>query len=113
MPQLKQADPSDALARNRLTAPVWGGPIALEQYLERERRLDATNWARGGKRTWIWRDQSQVFASCETYQMASLWNGVPGSSIAIASVFVEPEKRSQGHATALLQGVRTAMQGET
>lgn len=99
----REATPEEIDARNRLTAPVWGNRLTLEQYLERERRLRATPFATRALRTWVLeRDDGAIVASHESYRMESDGDFGPGHSEGIASVFVEDALRGNGFAATLL-----------
>lgn len=89
--------------RNRLTAPVWGNRLSLEQYLARERRLRATEFAKTALRTWVLeRDDGAIVASHESYAMRTESALGTGHAEGIASVFVEDRLRGKGYAAQLL-----------
>jgi hypothetical protein len=52
--------------------------------------------------TWFWVKDSQVLASCETFENVSRIADTTGHSASIASVFTEPHLRGNGYASALL-----------
>lgn len=111
--RVRPASASEIEARSRLTFAVWGNGITLAQYLERERALAETAFARRGLRTWLLEDdRGGVLASCETYRMASALDGVRGEAHGFASVFVEPRLRGRGHASALIRAVLDVLRSE-
>lgn len=89
--------------RNRLTAPVWGDRLVPEQYLERERILRGTTFAKRAMRTWVLERREEILASCESYSMPALLDGKRGVAQGIASVFVEERLRGNQYARSLLQ----------
>jgi GNAT superfamily N-acetyltransferase len=94
--------------RDRVTHSIWGSPLTVEQFQQRELRLRAHPWCRDGMRTWLLTgDDGQVLASCETFHNDSFLLGTdgrlsPGDSYSIASVFTEEHLRGQGYATRLM-----------
>lgn len=110
---VRLANEREIEARSRLTACVWGDRITVEQYLERERLLGAAAFARRGLRTWLLEgDAGEVLASCETYRMSSVLDGVTGSTHGFASVFVEPALRGRGHARTMMERVTARLREE-
>lgn len=105
-------DVAELEARSALTATVWGNKLTPAQYLERERLLASTAFARRGLRTWLLEEGGAVLASCETYAMTSALDGVRGTTHGIASVFVEPALRGRGYARDLLAGVLDLLRRE-
>lgn len=99
--------------RNRLTAPVWGKRLTLEQYLDRERTLERTAFAKESMRTWVLeRDDGAIVASHESYRMRTAGTLGDGHVEGIASVFVEPPLRGQGFAQTLLRQSLERFRGE-
>ncbi|HVO32192.1 MAG TPA: GNAT family N-acetyltransferase [bacterium] len=99
----RAATASEIDERNRLTAPVWGNRLTVEQYLERERRLRETAFSKSAMRTWVLeRDDGRVVASHESYRMVTDGDFGPGHAEGIASVFVEEPLRGQGFAKEIL-----------
>lgn len=110
---VRRASEREVEERSRLTANVWGDRITLEQYLERERLLAAAPFARRGLRTWLLEDRAgAVLASCETYRMTSVFDGVMGATHGFASVFVEPHLRGHAYARALIERVVATLREE-
>lgn len=95
-------------ARDAVTYSVWGSPLTLEGYLQREKRLRGHPWPRAELKMWLLCDEpGQVLASCETYRTDSFLRAADGTltagdSYAIASVFTEERLRGRGHATKLM-----------
>jgi hypothetical protein len=100
---VRAAKANEIDGRNRLTAPVWGDRLDVEQYLERERILRATTFAKRAMRTWVLERHGEILASCESYSMPTLLDGKRGVAQGIASVFVEERFRGNQYARALLQ----------
>ena len=99
--QLHLATDEEKRARDLLTFSEWGGGLKLSQWLEREICLRAHAFSRGME-TWFWVKDSQVLASCETFENVSCIEDKVGRTASIASVFTEPHLRGQGHASAML-----------
>ena len=110
--EIRAASAEEINARNRLTAAVWGNRLTVEQYLERERRLLATVFARRAMRSWVLVDGKEILASCESYSMPALFAGKRGVAQGMASVFVEEKHRGHGHARALLGGLLRSFESE-
>ena len=111
---VREAEAREIDERNRLTAPVWGNRLTVEQYLERERRLRATTFSKRGMRTWVLvreRDQA-VMASCESYAMPSVVETKRGTTQGMASVFVEPSLRGKGYAGQMLGALLETFRAE-
>lgn len=110
---VRPANETEIEARSRLTASVWGDRITLAQYLERERLMAEAAFARRGLRTWLLEsDEGGVLASCETYRMASVLDGVAGVTHGFASVFVEPRLRGHGYGRAMIERVVARLREE-
>lgn len=113
---VRRARADEVVARNVLTAPVWGHAFTLAQYLERERVLREHPFARAGFDTWVLADEdddAMLFASLETLrQPLVLPDGGRGHGYGVASVFTEPAFRGRGHATELLTGVLRTLADE-
>ena len=104
--ELVLADAADKRARDRLTYDAWGEALTPEQYLIREERLCAHEWARATMRAWLWRDaDGAVLSSCESYRMCSAVEGERGETWAVASVYTEPALRGRGHARAMMDAL--------
>src|ERR1700749_598032 len=104
--ELVLADAADKRARDRLTYAAWGEALTPEQYLIREERLCAHEWARASMRSWLWRDaDGAVLSSCESYRMCSAVEGERGETWAVASVYTEPALRGRGHARAMMDAL--------
>lgn len=110
--ELRLATDGEIEARSRLTASVWGNRLTLEQYLERERVLAETAFARKALRTWVLHDGREVVASCETYRMTSELGGERGWTHGFASVFVEPRLRGKGLSQDMIGRVLARLQEE-
>ena len=109
--------PAEVVQLDDLTYASWGPPLTLAQYLQRERRLRATPFARG-LRTWVLREGAVGLASCESFEVPLALTG-PREKAArrgvvhgIASVYVEEQQRGHGHATTLLQKVHEQLARE-
>jgi hypothetical protein len=102
--------PEDIVRLDQMTYKVWGPPLTLPQYLQRERLLRAVPFSRG-LRTWVLREGDKVLASCESYAVPlSLHGPRPrdarhGLVHGIASVYVEESLRGHGYASTMLRGV--------
>ncbi len=110
---VRLATAEESARRIPLTYAVWGDRLTEAQYLERERRLAATPFARRGMRTWLLVHGDEVLASCESYAMAAEVDDRSGVAQGIASVFVEGPLRGQGFAAEMLRllGDRFAAEG--
>ncbi|HUP57979.1 MAG TPA: GNAT family N-acetyltransferase, partial [Bdellovibrionota bacterium] len=102
--RLRKVSFDEAVARGKATFAEWGKPLAPAQFLERERRLLSVPWARKAVSTWFLEDESgDCLSSCETFRTESRFDGKPGVSHGIASVFTESALRGRGHAARLLE----------
>jgi GNAT superfamily N-acetyltransferase len=110
---LRLARAGEKQARDALTYEVWGSGLTPAQFLAREAHLRAHPWAQRAMRTWLWTEPSgEVSASCETFELNGDVGGQRGRSWVVASVFVEPSKRGQGHAAAMLSALLERLRGE-
>ena len=102
--------------RDRVTHSVWGSPLTVAQFHEREVRLRAHPWCREGMRTWLLcEDDGRVLASCESFHNTSHLMGPDGEysagdSFSIASVFTEEALRGQGHASRMMDLVAAELE---
>lgn len=115
MRTVRLATAEEERARNRLTASVWGNRLTEQQYLEREDALRGMEFSRAGMRTWLLEDDAQpgvTLASCETYAMTSVFDGVRGTTHGFASVFVEQRLRGRGLAGAMIDLVQKILRAE-
>lgn len=102
--------PAPVLARDELTYESWGRGLTPAQYLDRERFLWRTTFAREGLCVFILRQGDAALASCEGYRVPVVTPGREGHGYGIASVFVEERLRGRGHASALLRAVHEQLQ---
>ena len=102
--------------RDRVTHSVWGSPLTVEQFHQRELRLRAHPWCSAGMNTWLLcEDDGRVLASCETFHNDSWLLGpdgrhTRGDSFSIASVFTEAHLRGHGHATRMMDLVAAELE---
>lgn len=103
---LREASEAEQEARDVATYEAWGSSLSLEQWRIRERRLRSHPWSREAMKGWLWCGaQGEVLASCETFQMASLLDGVRSGSFGVASVYTEPSLRRRGYASSMLRAL--------
>ncbi|EXJ84700.1 hypothetical protein A1O3_05370 [Capronia epimyces CBS 606.96] len=114
--KLVPATPAENIQTAYLNQPEWGGPLTLEQYLEREAILKSTDLSREGRLVgWILTSDSlptnddgtrHIFASCETFTIhgyvAQYGIIERVQAHAIASVYTRPEYRGKGYAGRLM-----------
>lgn len=82
---------------------AWGKGLSPVQFLEREKRLRATAFARSAMQNWFWIGESgDVLSSCETFELPAVFDGREGRVLGIASVLTEPRFRGKGYAAAML-----------
>lgn len=111
--KLVLANEQQKIERDRLTYSEWGDKLTLHQWLAREERLRAHAWSKQGMKTWLLVDASGgVLSSCETFRMRSVFNGAPGLTFGIASVFTEEKLRGKGYARKLVAEVVDALVSE-
>ena len=111
--KVREATAAEIEQRSRLTASVWGNRLTVEQYLERERVLADTAFAKRALRTWVLEgDGGEILASCETYRMTSELGGERGWTHGFASVFVEPRLRGKGLAKDMIGRVLALLREE-
>jgi hypothetical protein len=107
--ELVLATPEEHIETLRLNSKAWQGPITLDQYIEREKRMLKQNLTGNGSLTsWILVDRRQepnsrlILSSCETYRKpAYLAYGGKVEDIichGIGSVFARSEFRGRGYA---------------
>jgi predicted N-acetyltransferase YhbS len=112
--RLIRASVRQQASRDVLTASAWGQGLSGQQFLQREQQLRGHAWAAAALRSWWWVDaQGAPLASCETFEVDSCVGEAPGVAHLIASVFVEPALRGQGHASAMLRAVLAAARRPT
>lgn len=106
--ELRKATASEIVARRCLTFSSWGGKLSLEQYLDREKSLAEHEFVES-MITWVLAEGDDLLASCETYPMRSILRDQDemhvGVTWAVATVYVDPKLRNQGHASELLEQV--------
>lgn len=116
MHHLVLATEAQKAERDRVTHSVWGSPLTVEQFHQRELRLRAHPWCATGMNTWLLcEDDGRVLASCESFHNDSHLRGpegryTPGDSFSIASVFTEAHLRGHGHATRLMDLVAAELE---
>lgn len=104
--RLVEATAAQQQARDALTFEAWGQGLTRQQFLERELRLRAHQWAAGSLTTFLWCDDAgRVLASCEAFTDAARVGARQGRVATLASVYVEPALRRQGHAPRMLEAV--------
>ncbi|MEQ1572327.1 MAG: GNAT family N-acetyltransferase, partial [Myxococcota bacterium] len=101
---LARATPQQSAALDVTTHGEWGGGLSVADHVTRERRLRGGWWPRTTHAGWLWTHGAEAVASCETYEV-QVGGRRPGRAWAIASVFVPPEHRGRGHASALLEAL--------
>lgn len=106
-PSLVLATDEEKHERDRLVHAEWGTRLTMDGFLERERVLRSTRWARRNMSTWLLVEgpERRVLSSLETFLVRSRHGIRNGLSFAIASVFTEHALRGQGYATRLLEAV--------
>jgi hypothetical protein len=91
------------LDRDRLSHDAWAGGLSPDQYLAREARLRSHSWPERALTTWLLVDEGGApLASCETYRMDSVFQGVHGGTYGVASVYTEAALRRRGHAVRMM-----------
>ncbi len=128
---LREATLAEARERDGATYREWGGRLTPEQYLMREGRLRESAFAQKSLTTWLLVDNGAILASCETYagpsRIAPPAGGsaaekpavlppvppaaVPGTSYAVASLFVEPGLRRRGLGSELVRRLLETLRG--
>lgn len=108
---LHLATPGAKLQRDLQTHEAWGARLSVAQYQSREVRLRAHAWPSRAMRSWhLLNADGQVVSSCESFAMASFFEGAPvGSSFGIASVFTESSLRGRGHAERMMRLLEAAL----
>lgn len=110
---LRAASEAERRGRDAHTFEAWGRRLTQAQYFAREARLRGHVWAREAMRTWLWEDDGQTLASCETFEVPSVVGEAPGRSWVVASVYVEPTLRRHGHAVAMMRALLERLRGES
>jgi GNAT superfamily N-acetyltransferase len=105
--KIVKATEQQKLDRDLLTFEAWGKRLNLDQFLVRESVLRREKWSHENMTTWLLQDNlDQPLASCETFRMKSYIRHreiqTLGSTLGIASVYVEPRLRGNGYSSALL-----------
>ncbi|KAI5290820.1 hypothetical protein KEM52_000338 [Ascosphaera acerosa] len=99
-------------AYRRLTAPEWAGRLSVEEYFERERRVEQRPHGRGALVGWILThaglppDRRPIYATCETFALPA-WvaeNGAVRAAQAygIGSVYCPKQFRGKRYATRMI-----------
>jgi GNAT superfamily N-acetyltransferase len=103
---LVEASEKEKRDRDTLTYAAWGDLLTFDQYLKRESILRSETWAKNCMTTWLLRDGEKPVASCETFEMKSLYYGSSlerKKAVGIGSVFVEPKLRGRGYSSKLIE----------
>ncbi|KAI6153290.1 hypothetical protein BKA82DRAFT_1002464 [Pisolithus tinctorius] len=121
------ATPEQVLISRRRTWPQWGGKLTEEQYLERDRQMDAMEHASHSKLiTWVLapRDNPTTLnfmCSCETFRRRGLVRYLGSNEqqsgiqevtcYGIASVYTPLDKRRRGYASHMMRLLHWVLSG--
>lgn len=118
-----EATPEQRQLAWELSAEAWAAPMALGDYVERERYLAEQELTRGGRsRHWVLYLKGyprQVIASCETTRKPVLISSAGGGPVregygcTVANVYTNPIYRRQGMAAFLLRRVQEQMDADS
>jgi len=119
---LVPATPEEHLETLRLNSKAWKGPLTLDQYLDREKRLSRQNLTKDGSLTcWVLVDRRQepnsrlLLSSCETYRKPAYlaYCGKVEDIIChgIGSVFARSEFRGRGYAGRMMEELAKKLDG--
>ena len=91
----------------------WGKPLNLEQYLEREEFLLASEFSSSSHELWVYEIDGQIVSACESYKSRSFANIegelISGDCYRIGSVFTPSEFRKKGYASQMMKGLHKAL----
>jgi GNAT superfamily N-acetyltransferase len=113
---LRKASRSESEARDATLFTFWGGKWPGSAFQRREEQLNDTAWSRQGKATRLLpNEEGTVIASCDTFQMETLWS--PPGNVGIApldlflgsSVFVNEKLRGKGIGKILMEQLAEAL----
>lgn len=112
---LKKATKDQATAVAKLNFVEWGTTLTLDQYLEREALLGATDFGHGHP-VWVLVPRTNpgtldFLSSCETYPKPIVYKRLDGTVVhgtthGIASVFTPPIHRGKGFCSTMLKMLR-------
>lgn len=102
---LREASQEEYVKINSINFEVWGHPLSLEDYLDRESTLAKV--AKDERQSWVLLRGDEIVSSCETYRRPILakidGKIISGSSFGVASVYTPPQVRRNGYATVMMK----------
>lgn len=102
---LRESSPEEYLKILSINFKVWGHPLSLEDYNDREFTL--AKIAQDERQSWVLTRGDEILSSCETYKrpiLAKIEGAIiGGSSFGVASVFTPVELRGNGYASIMMK----------